>query len=388
MSNVPAIQFANTVPQLSAEVAASFGAMFDETFNDLGAGSNRRLRPRKMDFLIVDGGNQEIVPNDRMFAVLLGSAPCNHAVWYERSYAPGQEPAAPDLVWKMPTPNTFPDALPVQFREKIDRDGRKVWAFQQLRRTVWALARFNADGTMALELDRPFVFDISSMSLYGKSMPEQNMYKWAGIRDVCSKYSGNGSVVFPSMFVTQIVLDTTVTVSGPVMFRPMRDQNGNLQYLDTNTINTIHSMAVSKQIKDMVEVREKLSYGDNAPVTQAATAIDLQQPAPVAQPVAPQSVYQPAPAAQPVAQPAQTWNTQPTAVNFPEQTIVNAPTASDPNQLLANAQAMLDQQNQPQVAPSPAVTPAAPVAAPMPNPQPANAATVTSTIEGLLNALG
>lgn len=388
MSNVvpatPAIQFANTVPQLPAEMMAGVSTMFEEVFNDLGSAGYRRLRPRKLDFLLVDGNNQEIIPNERMVAVLVGSAPCNHAVWYERAYAPGQEPAAPDLIWKMPTPNTFPDALPVQFRSKITRDGREVWGFQTLRRTVWILCRANADGTMTLEFDRPFVFDISSMSLYGKSLPEQNMYKWAGIRDVCSKYSGNGVTVLPTMFLTQILLDTTVTVTGPVMFRPLIDPNTRaLQFLDTATIMRIHELAASKQIKDMADVREKLTYGDNhaaAPTTTATTATDLQQPAPVAQPSpVPQAApAAPAPQQVPVAQPV-----QPAAPAAP---------ASDPRLLLQNAQAMLDRTNAaaPAAPSAPVATepaaPAAPVAAPAPQPT-AGAATTTNTVNSLLAQL-
>ena len=382
MSNVPAIQFATTVPQLPAEMMASVGTMFEEVFNDLGSAGYRRLRPRKLDFLLVDGNNQEIIPNERMVAVLVGSAPCNHAVWYERSYAPGQEPAAPDLIWKMPTPQTFPDALPAKYHQKIQRDGREVWGFQTLRRTVWILCRANADGTMTLEFDRPFVFDISSMSLYGKSLPEQNMYKWAGIRDVCAKYSGNGVTVLPTMFLTQILLDTTVTVTGPVMFRPLIDPNTRaLQFLDTATIMRIHELASSKQIRDMAEVREKLTYGDHAALpttTAASTATDLQQPAPVAQPApVPQAAPQPAPAPQQVP-------VQPAPAAAP-----TAP-ASDPRLLLQNAQAMLDNKGAAPAAPlapapAPAAAPAAASAAPAPQP---GAASVTSNVTNLLAQLG
>lgn len=373
MSQLPAIQFASQAPALPAEMLASFGSMFEEAFNDLGTAGYRRLRPRKMDFLLVDGNNQEIIANDRMFAVLIGSAPCNHAVWYERAYAPGQEPAAPDLVWKMPTPQTFPDALPVQFHQKVQKDGREVWAFQQLRRTVWALARFNSDGSMSLELDRPFVFDISSMSLYGKSLPDQNMYKWAGIRDVCAKYSGNGVTVFPSMFITQIVLDTTVTVNGPVMFRPMRDQNGHLQFLDTNTIIAVHEAAQSKQVRDMCDVREKLSYGDSAPVAQPIqSAPQMAQPQPATIPNVPPAAAAPAANVAPVAQPTASAVSQPTA-----------PGMGDPRQLLANAQQLLQTQTQAATVSTPSVVPA-----PAPEPvQQSAAGTTASTIAGLISQL-
>ena len=184
------------------------------------------------------------------------------------------------------------------------------------------------------------------------------------------------------MFITQIVLDTTVTVNGPVMFRPMRDQGtGHLQFLDTNTIMAVHNAAQSKQVRDMCDVREKLSYGDSAPVAQPVqSAPQMAQPQPAVIPTVPPAA--PAPAAAPV-QPAAPV-AQPTAAAAPQPT---APGMGDPRQLLANAQQLLNSQ-----APAAAAAPNPPLApAPQPAPAaqaaPASAGTTASTIAGLISQL-
>ena len=319
---------ANLSTVLPAEALSAFGSMFHNSFDGFGS-TFRRIKVGRLGFSLIGGQTTEEIAADRLFVVCLGVAPTNHAVWYERAFAPGQEPEQPDLVWNMPDWNTFPDALPEQFRSKTMKDGRERWAFQVRRRMVFAIMRNDANNQPYLDLDNPYVLDLSSMSLFGKSNAAQNMYKWGGLRDVCMQYSSNGVQITPAMFISQIVMDTTVSITGPVLFRPMRDANGHLQILDPALLLRIIEVAQSQTVRDMLTVQEKLTY-DRAGNAQTVPPVQPAAAAPV-QPVA--AAPAPAPAPQ-IPQPA------PVAAPAPQPAPVQSNTAS----LLAQAESVLNQQ--------------------------------------------
>lgn len=299
MNNLIPVTFSNNgqLPVLPADVMQQMKQFMDDDFSDLGGGTMRFIRPRKSDFLLVDGGNQEVVYGHELFGVLVCVAPTNHCVWYDREYAPGQEPSAPDLIWNQMAPDQFPDALPEMYRHKILRNGQERWGFQIRRRTVWALCRKDPNGQMMLDMSRPFILDLTSMSLFGKSNPQQNAYKFAGLKDLCTQYSGNGFICTPSMFMTQIFLDPNVSVAGVVVFRPARDAQGNLSFLDAQTIQSVYAARTSQEVQDMRVVREKLDYTpDGSNSAFSAPAQLAAAPQPVA-PVAPMSQPVPAPVA-------------------------------------------------------------------------------------------
>lgn len=306
MSQFPVVQPVSQLPILNSDVLQTFTNVFDDAFNGFGGANFRRIKVRKLDFALCENGAQEVVPANGLYAVLVGAAPANHCVWYSRVYAPGQEPEAPDLTWIQHTPDTFPDALPVEFRRKQNVNGQERWAFQICRRTVWCVARI-VNGQLFLDTEKPYIFDLTSSSLFGKSIPEQNMYKWGGLRDVCRQYSTATFTCTPSMFLTQIVLDVNSPVQGVVMFKPMRDNNGNMLFLDESNLYQVQECAMRQSTQDLAVVREKLTYGDapaqaqpTVSTTPAATVHQVQTPVQPTVPVTPaqspvQTVEQDAP---------------------------------------------------------------------------------------------
>lgn len=300
MNNLIPVTFSGNgqLPVLPADVMQQMKQYMDDDFNDLGGGTMRFIRPRKSDFLLVDGGNQEVVYGHELFGVLICVAPTNHCVWYDREYAPGQEPSAPDLIWNQTAPDQFPDALPEMYRHKLLRNGQERWGFQIRRRSVWALCRKDPNGQMMLDMSRPFILDLTSMSLFGKSNPQQNAYKFAGLKDLCTQYSGNGFICTPSMFMTQIFLDPNVSVAGVVVFRPARDAQGNLSFLDAQTIQSVYAARMSQEVQDMRVVREKLDYmpgGSNGTLTAPAQLAAAPQPVTPVAPMTPVAPVTPMP---------------------------------------------------------------------------------------------
>ena len=344
--------------------------LMDNAFSGFGAGL-RILKPGKMSFKLIENRQEVDIPNGQVFGVLLGVAPCNYASWYARQYAPGQEPSRPDLVWMMPTADTFPDALPPEYHQKVSVNGQERWGFRIARRTVWALMT-NQNGQFYLDLERPVVLDITSTSLYGNSDPRSNSYRWGGIKGFCDRHSQPG--VFrcnPAMFVTQIILDPQSPVSGVMLFRPNLDQNGNPSYLDSQTYTSVIQTASTERITEMLRVNEILTYTPNGvgAIQPVPAAVNIGNSAQVMQPVA-QPVQQPVaqPVQQPVAQPVQ----QPMAQ--PVQQPMAQPAPSGMNDMLSRAAAVLDGAPAPAAQPAPAPAPAAqPAPAPAPATQPAPA---------------
>lgn len=339
------------VPTLPiAAMSPEMVELSNNMFADMSAGftsSVRRIKIRKTDFLLTEGQTETQLPH--LSVVVLGMSPCNYAVWYAREFAPGQEAGPPDLVWLRPTEDTFPPALPKEFHKKIVRNGREMWAFQTRRRVVVALVSFDNEGNVvSIDTDNPCVMDFSGMSLYGKSNPRGNYYKWNGLLDLCKKYSQGNMFVSPAHFPTQIVIDPEATVTGVAMFRPLIDQNGYLRFLSAQHIQQVLGSAQSAVVKDLLNVREVLTYDPNKnaqqPAAQPAAQPVYQQPA--AQPMYQQPVAQPAtqqPVAQPVQQPAaQVIGTVPPvqqqASNVMSQPAQPAPQAA-PNPVGVNAEA-------------------------------------------------
>lgn len=284
MSQLPVIlNQENALPQIPSGLLEELRKDRKSDFAGFGSGF-RSIKARKMDFLLKDGGAQEVVPADRLFGVFIGSLPFNHYVWYEKSYTPGQEPEQPDLLWRQKDDEkNFPDALPAQFREKVLINGQMRWAFQIRRRTVWALVKQGSGGGF-IDLESPYVFDIAAMSLFGKADSTRNFYKWNGIYNLCQQQSNNAFVCTPSMFIMQIVLDSEAPVSGVVSFRPYRTANGNIQYLDGSLIEQIYQTRHQDSVQSLLELREILDYKQEG--SDAAMQKAWEEPAP--QPQQPQ----------------------------------------------------------------------------------------------------
>jgi hypothetical protein len=353
--------------------------LMDNAFSGFGAGL-RILKPGKMSFKLIENRQEVDIPNGQVFGVLLGVAPCNYASWYARQYAPGQEPSRPDLVWMMPTADTFPDALPPEYHQKVSVNGQERWGFRIARRTVWALMT-NQNGQFYLDLERPVVLDITSTSLYGNSDPRSNSYRWGGIKGFCDRHSQPG--VFrcnPAMFVTQIILDPQSPVSGVMLFRPNLDQNGNPAYLDSQTYTSVIQTASTERITEMLRVNEILTYTPNGVgATQPVpAAVNIGNSAQVMQPMA-QPVQQPVaqPVQQPVVQPVQQPVAQPVQqpVVQPVQQPVAQPAPQPVQQPVAQPAPQPVQQPMAQPAPQPVQQPMAqpapqPVQQPMAQPAP------------------
>ena len=338
------------MPQLPAELLAAFQQEQQETFAGFDGGNFRRIKARLRDFVLQENGNATPVGGNELYGVCLGAAPFNHCVWYEREYAQGQEPEQPDLMWVQRTQDYIPDALPQQFHKKIIRQGSERWAFQILRRTVWCLLRPTANGQLSIDMDNPFVFDLSSMNLYGKSFPEQNLFKWNGLAALCKQFSNASFPVLPYFFATQIVLDPNATVGSVVMFRPEREANGALRFLDGQTIMALREVRERPSTKDLFEIREKLDYKGNGNAVPATAPVSSAPSVPVAPASAPVAAFpQAAPVmpqpAQPVPVAPLTVGAHVTPLTVAQPVAPAQPTAPaqfpDGNSLLAQAQSIL-----------------------------------------------
>lgn len=261
---------------------------------------------------------------------------------------PGQEPETPDLVWNWADRNVFPDAVPPRIRQKVEKQGALRWDFAIKRRSVWALLSVAADGSVALNLETPYVFDVPSSSLYGKGKPEANMYSYSGLVGLCQRMSQPPHFqCSPAMFLTRINLDATSPVPGVVVFSPCVDKETNgLQFLSNEVFQNVLAMMFSQQVKDLLVVQDKLDWhgagsaSQATPVTppvQAAT----EAPAPAAAPNVPP--VQPTATATPVPPTA-------TAVDAPQATVMSQSTQAQPSvatnsEALARARTILNQAN-------------------------------------------
>lgn len=354
MSQVPVVVSNGQPPAMPQAMMEQYQLAVASMSEGFGGAFNY-IRPGKLDFKLVENGVARTVPNGAVVGVLLGVSPVDFCTWYEKAYQPGQEPEQPDLVWEWPNHATFPDALPTQFRQKIMQNGKERWAFRVARRSVWAILN-EVNGQYMLNLDTPYILDITSMSMFGKSEPQNNVYKFSGLMSMCQRMSQPGFSCSPAMFFTQLAIDAASPVSGVINFRP-RVENGQLSYLDNATFQSVLHLMFSDQVKDMLKVKEKLTCGNSTQPQVQPTAAPVQPAQPVVQPVAltpptatvAQPVQPVAPVQPPVGQPVQPVAlTQPvltpsvqTATQPPAAPV--QPTAVPSEDLLAQAQAALNQ---------------------------------------------
>lgn len=340
---LPIITESNSMPVVPG--AEAFGDnMFAGAFTGFET-SHRYLRAKKLDFRVSSGQGETILANGEVVGVLLGVAPFNHCSWYARKYQEGQEPKAPDLLWIQRDPNDFPDDLPAQFRQKQNVGGVARWDFRIARRTVWALINRDATGQMSLDIDNPVIFDMTSASMYGRSYPQNNAYKWSGLRGFCEQYSTAAGRVNPSMFPMQILIDPNSPVQGVVVFRPFVSNNGAPAFLDNDTYARVVEMAQSQLVADMVTVQERRVLEDGTaaavtPVTPVQTVttpsvtpvppVQTAAPAAPVPPVAPQPVVTPVQPSESLLEQAQNIINQATAQPDPMATAQHAAPVAPP----------------------------------------------------------
>lgn len=269
MSNLPVTFDEGGVnpPVLSADLQAAYNFMADQMLLGFQGGGYNRIRVNKMDFSLVEAGVARRVNNGDIFGVCLGVNPTDYCSWYEKTYEPTQEPEAPDLLWLWPDREKFPDALPAQWRQKRNRNGQDRWDFRIARRSVWALVQPDpTTGQYFLNLDTPYIFDITSASLYGKSDTQMNWHKWAGLIQMCNKFSQPPNFICtPAMFLTRLRIDPTSTVSGVVYFEPLLAKGANVpMYLDSQTFANVVETMRSQAVQDMLQVKEILEWPKNS----------------------------------------------------------------------------------------------------------------------------
>ena len=286
MSQLAPIAFSSMPPVLPSNIAALAEQSFTDAFSGFSSGL-RWVRHTNNGFELRRGGSTEdTIMVNAFVAVLLKVSPYNHCTWYERDFAPGQEPEQPNLVWLDTQGNgTHPAALPPQFRQKIVKNGREVWAYKIARRTVWALAKMGPTGVSSIDFDNPVLLDISSSSLFGHAQPQAGIFKWNELAAFCKQRSGNGFVCSPTMFLTRIVPDNMAHTIGVWNFQPMlNQQTGQLEYLPYDLIEQAFTRAQAPDVVENVMVKEKLTM-DGAPIQQPVPQAPIQQPVQAQKPV-------------------------------------------------------------------------------------------------------
>lgn len=377
-NNAPAVIPAAMQNLIMTPPSELFGALmqnFQPAYEDFNS-SFRSISFKGFQFTLRDAGSETVHPSPNLPVVILGMAPDNHCTWYHSAYDGTKENVQPDAVWyqKQPVPANVPASVLAK-----SADGRNQ--YQISRRIVVALLRENhTTGQMYIDLDNPYVMDCGSMSVFGDDIPDQWAFSLAGLIRFCSR-----AKVLPLHFVTNVIFDRRQSVPS-IRFVPS-NQNGQLLFLDADSLAQVYRVATSQTVTDMLHVR--LIPDPNAAVQQAAQPVA--QPAPAAapvQPVAPAAPVQPvqpaapvtpvqpvAPAPQPMA-PAmqQTMCAQPAPVQ--PAPAVAAPSTNDlmaqAAQAAAQANAMLNQAAP--VAPAQSFSQPAPAASVQPVQQPAGSA--------------
>ena len=357
-NNAPAVIPAAMQNLIMTPPSELFGALmqnFQPAYEDFNS-SFRSISFKGFQFTLRDAGSETVHPSPNLPVVILGMAPGNHCTWYRNAYDGTKENVQPDAVWyqKQPVPANVPASVLAK-----SADGRNQ--YQISRRIVVALLRENhTTGQMYIDLDNPYVMDCGSMSVFGDDIPDQWAFSLAGLIRFCSR-----AKVLPLHFVTNVIFDRRQSVPS-IRFVPS-NQNGQLLFLDADSLAQVYRVATSQTVTDMLHVR--LIPDPNAAVQQAAQPVA--QPAPAVapvQPVAPAASVAPAP--QPVA-PAmqQTMCAQPApAVAAPSTNDLMAQAA----QAAAQANAMLNQAAP--VAPAQSFSQPAPAAPVQPVQQPAGLA--------------
>ena len=298
------------------ELKGNFGESFGESFARLSLKGSR--------FSLKSGQSTELLSSDYLDVVILGDAVADHCTYYAGKYDPANEDVKPTAVWLRGT--DAPLVVPPAKLTK-DADGRYGYSIQH--RTVVAIVN-----PQTKQLDpNPVVFDVGSMSLYGKDIPMSNgtsAMSYSSYRRWCSSQG-----VPPCLLFTRVIFDTSSSVPS-VRFIPARNGTAPM-LLPPELLGVVLPKAKSAEVKDLLKVNlidGTEGVGDAAP-----------------QPVAPQ--VQPQPAPQPVAQPAPQPVAQHTYVPQPGERI------------------LVPQEDPQPVAPAPQpVAPAPELQTPAPAPQP------------------
>ena len=267
------------------ELKGNFGESFGESFARLSLKGSR--------FSLKSGQSTELLSSDYLDVVILGDAVADHCTYYAGKYDPANEDVKPTAVWLRGT--DAPLVVPPAKLTK-DADGRYGYSIQH--RTVVAIVN-----PQTKQLDpNPVVFDVGSMSLYGKDIPMSNgtsAMSYSSYRRWCSSQG-----VPPCLLFTRVIFDTSSSVPS-VRFIPARNGTAPM-LLPPELLGVVLPKAKSAEVKDLLKVNlidGTEGVGDAAP-----------------QPVAPQ--VQPQPAPQPVAQPAPQPVAQHTYVPQPGERIL------------------------------------------------------------------
>lgn len=256
------------------ELKGNFGESFGESFARLSLKGSR--------FSLKSGQSTELLSSDYLDVVILGDAAADHCTYYAGKYDPANEDVKPTAVWLRGT--DAPLVVPPAKLTK-DADGRYGYSIQH--RTVVAIVN-----PQTKQLDpNPVVFDVGSMSLYGKDIPMSNgtsAMSYSSYRRWCSSQG-----VPPCLLFTRVIFDTSSSVPS-VRFIPARNGTAPM-LLPPELLGVVLPKAKSAEVKDLLKVN--LIDGTEGDVAQPVAPVA--QPAP--QPVAPQPVA-PQPAPQPVAQ--------------------------------------------------------------------------------------
>lgn len=260
------------------ELKGNFGESFGESFARLSLKGSR--------FSLKSGQSTELLSSDYLDVVILGDAVADHCTYYAGKYDPANEDVKPTAVWLRGT--DAPLVVPPAKLTK-DADGRYGYSIQH--RTVVAIVN-----PQTKQLDpNPVVFDVGSMSLYGKDIPMSNgtsAMSYSSYRRWCSSQG-----VPPCVLFTRVIFDTSSSVPS-VRFIPARNGTAPM-LLPPELLGVVLPKAKSAEVKDLLKVN--LIDGTEGDVA----------PQPVAPQVQPQPVAQPQPAPQPVAPQQHVYTPQP-----------------------------------------------------------------------------
>ena len=251
------------------ELKGNFGESFGESFARLSLKGSR--------FSLKSGQSTDLLSSDYLDVVILGDAAADHCTYYAGKYDPNNEDVKPTAVWMRGT--DAPLVVPPAKLTK-DADGRYGYSIQH--RTVVAIVN-----PQTKQLDpNPVVFDVGSMSLYGKDIPMSNgtsAMSYSSYRRWCSSQG-----VPPCLLFTRVIFDTSSSVPS-VRFIPARNGTAPM-LLPPELLGVVLPKAKSAEVKDLLKVN--LIDGTEGDVAQPVAP--QVQPQPVAQPVA-QHAYTPQP---------------------------------------------------------------------------------------------
>lgn len=255
------------------ELKGNFGESFGESFARLSLKGSR--------FSLKSGQSTELLSSDYLDVVILGDAAADHCTYYAGKYDPNNEDVKPTAVWLRGT-----DAPLVVPPAKLNKDADGRYGYSIQHRTVVAIVN-----PQTKQLDpNPVVFDVGSMSLYGKDIPMSNgtsAMSYSSYRRWCSSQG-----VPPCLLFTRIIFDTSSSVPS-VRFIPARNGTAPM-LLPPELLGVVLPKAKSAEVKDLLKVN----------LIDGTEGVGDAAPQPVAPQVQPQPVVKPAP--QPVAQHAYT----------------------------------------------------------------------------------